>query len=242
MLSCRECPLRDRAIFDPMTESEIDFMERFKTGELEVERGAMLMQEGAASPHMYTVLNGVGLRYKTLETGKRQVINFVFPGDFIGLQAGVMGEMKHSVEASTDMTLCVFNRASLWSLFENHAERAYDLTWMAAVEEHLLGEHLAVIGHMSGEERIARAFVHIHDRGKALGLVKGTRMTLPFRQQDLADALGLSLVHTNKTLGALRTRGVVRWSDGTLEILDYEALCDAAQLAARPEPLTRPLL
>lgn len=217
-------------------------MQGFKTGELEVEAGAVLMMEGTNAPHLYTALEGLGLRYKTLESGDRQVINFILPGDFIGLQAGVMNEMHHSVEATTRMKLCVFNRGAFWSLFRDHPGRAYDLTWISAIEEHLLGESLAVLGHMSGIERVARAFVRLHNRADALGMVKDGVMAFPFKQQDLADALGLSLVHTNKTLKRLRDMGAADWQRGQLSIPGYEKLCDIAQLETDRGPQTRPLI
>lgn len=239
---CRNCPLRQKPLFDEMTAGEVDFMQRFKAGELEIESGTTLMAEGSNSPQLYTVLEGMGLRYKTLVEGDRQVINFILPGDFLGLQAGVMQEMQHTVEASTDMVLCVFDRKSLWNLFEHHPERAFDLTWLAAVEEHLLGESLAILGQMSGIERIARAFVRLNDRCEALDLKQGASFPLPFRQQDLADALGLSLVHTNKTLKKLRDQSVVRWLDGRLEVMDYTRLCAIAQLDPDRAPIIRPVL
>ena len=74
----------------------------------------------------------MGLRYKTLENGRRQVINFLFPGDLVGLHAGLLGEMKHSVEATTAMRLCVFKRDDLWTLFRNQPSLAYDVTWITA--------------------------------------------------------------------------------------------------------------
>jgi CRP-like cAMP-binding protein len=225
-----------------MSESEIAFMQEFKSGELVVDGGTTLMLEGSNSPQLYTPLTGMGLRYKTLESGERQVINFVLPGDFIGLQAGVMNEMQHSVQSTTEMKLCVFDRTALWKLFSDHPERAFDLTWIAAVEEHFLGESLAILGHMSGIERIARAFVRLYDRGTALGLIEAAEMPLPYRQQDLADALGLSLVHTNKTLQRLRSRKIVAWQGGVLKVYDYERLCEVAQLSSGREPMTRPLI
>ncbi len=239
---CQNCPLRTRDIFDPMTDREISFMQKFKSGELEVQAGTTLMMEGSNSPQLYTILDGMGLRYKNLETGERQVINFILPGDFIGLQAGVMNEMQHSVEATTRMKLCVFDRKMLWTMFRDHPDRAFDLTWLSAVEEHFLGESLAILGHMQGIERIARAFVQLHDRAAALGMIKAAKMPLPYRQQDLADALGLSLVHTNKTLKFLREDGVAVWRNGSLNILDYKRLCSIAQLESDREPMTRPLI
>ena len=241
MISCQTCPLRLCDAFVPMTESELTFMGNFKSGELSVDAGATILMEGSNSPQLFTVLSGFGTRYKTLEDGDRQVINFLFPGDFIGLQAGVMGEMKHSVEASSSMVLCVFNRSDIWSMFKNQPDRAFDLTWIAAVEEHFLGETIATLGQRNAEERIGWALLRIFGRLRGVGLVKKGATPLPFRQRDLADALGLSLVHTNKTLSALRARGLVTWHDGILTIPDVAALAKLANVS--PEPLEkRPLM
>src|SRR5690606_18472272 len=103
--SCVTCPLRNRSLFTPFTDEELEFMQSFKTGEMTVEPGTTLLLEGSNSPQLLTVLNGMGVRYTAMQNGRRQVINFLFPGDFIGLQAGIFGEMKHSVEATTAMTL-----------------------------------------------------------------------------------------------------------------------------------------
>ncbi len=240
-LSCRDCTLRKCAAFVPMTDEELAFMERFKTGELTVDRGMTILLEGAASPQVFTVLSGLGLRYKTMQDGRRQVINLIMPGDFIGLQAGLMGEMGHSVEASTAMVLCVFDRAGLWTLFQTSPARAYDLTWLAAVEEHFLGEAIATVGQRDAMSALAWAFVRLFRRGKSLGLVKGQKMALPYRQQDLADSTGLSLVHTNKTLKRFREAGFMDWSGGILHMRDEAALARLAQLGDEELP-RRPIL
>ena len=215
-------------------------MERFKSGELIVDPKTDILLEGARSPQLFTVYSGMGVRYKSLEDGGRQVINFVLPGDFIGLQAGVMSEMKHSVASTTAMTLCVFQRTELWEVFENHPQRAFDLTWLAAREEHFLGETLATIGQRSGLERVAWGLLQVFRRGIDLGLTSGNKMPLPYTQHDLADALGLSLVHTNKTLKKLQSQKLANWSNGELEVPDLGALADAAATEI-PERSERPL-
>ncbi|WP_322867908.1 Crp/Fnr family transcriptional regulator [Aquicoccus sp. G2-2] len=239
---CLSCPLRKMSLFAPISDEEVDFMQSFKSGELKVEAGTTLLMEGSNSPQLYTVLDGMGLRYKTLPDGGRQVINFIMPGDFIGLQAGVMQEMKHSAESTTAMTLCVFERKALWRLFQQHPERAFDLTWLAAVEESFLGESLAVLGQMSGLERVARTFARLHRRLRAMGAEQAGGVPFPYRQQDLADALGLSLVHTNKTLKKLREKQVVTWRDGAFVVPDYARLCEIAQMAPESAPSVRPLI
>lgn len=233
-VSCKKCPLRKCSYFAPMTEAELSFMLSFKAGELVVGPGTTLLLEGSNSPQLYTVLSGMGTRYKTMENGERQVINFLFPGDFIGLQSAIMGEMKHSVDATTNMILCVFNRADIWNMFKSHPDRAYDLTWIAAVEEHFLGETIAALGQRNAGQRIAWAFVRIHRRLSAVGLLIGDRVPMAFRQQDLADALGLSLVHTNKTIARLRDMGLAEWAEGQLTIPDLEKLTGFAGMASEP--------
>ncbi|HVG49386.1 MAG TPA: Crp/Fnr family transcriptional regulator [Rubellimicrobium sp.] len=238
---CRACPLRRQSLFVPFTADEVAFMERFKMGELVVDPGTTILMEGSNSPQLYTVLRGQGVRYKTLENGRRQVINFLFPGDFTGLQAGLMGEMKHSVEARTPMMLCVFDRGQLWQLFKSQPARAYDLTWIAAVEEHFLGETIATLGQRDAAQRLAWALLRIWERLRAVGLGQDGTVPLPFRQQDLADALGLSLVHTNKTLARFRSRQLCDWSDGELRVRDPDVLADLAMVAREP-PERRPLM
>lgn len=226
---CGECPLRRRDAFDALSEDELRFMRRFKVGELKVDPGTPLLSEGSNAPQLFTALHGMGLRYKTLANGRRQVVNFVFPGDFVGLQAGIMGHMSHSVEATTRMTLCVFNRADFWSFVKGNSARAFDLIWLAAVEENFLGEALVTLGQRTAMERIAWALTRITLRAQGLGMGDGRSVPFPYRQQDLADALGLSLVHTNKTLARLRERQLVAWSDGRLAVPDLGALAAIAQ-------------
>jgi CRP/FNR family transcriptional regulator, anaerobic regulatory protein len=230
-IRCRDCPLRQRDCFLDFSADEVAFMERFKSGELHVDPGTTILMQGSTSPQLYTALSGMGLRHKTTRDGARQVLNFVLPGDFIGLQAGLIGDMQHSVEATTAMTLCVFRRDDLWKLFQSYPSRAFDLTWLVAMEERFLGEAITAVGQRPAIERVAWALARLFRRIQALGAgLDENAVPLPYRQQDLADALGLSLVHTNKTLRMLRERQVLRWTDGILRVADPQRLFTAADL------------
>ena len=237
---CEDCPLRKLDGFLPMSPEEVRFMAHFKVGELKVEPNAPILMEGSNAPQLYTVLHGMGVRYKLTEDGERQVINFVLPGDFLGLQAGMMDVMGHSVEATTVMTLCVFDRKRIWEVFRDRPERGFDLTWLAAIEEHFLGETLTTLGQRDAEASVAWALMRFAQRGEALGILTDSEMAFPFRQRDLADALGLSLVHTNKILKRLRDRRLARWSDGRLFVEDMAGLVKLAGVSGAPR--RRPLL
>lgn len=238
---CTNCPLNSTPGFKTLSPTELTYIQRFKSGEMSVKGGTIILEEGQPNPRMYTVLTGMGLRYKTLETGKRQVLNMVFPGDLLGLQGNILGDMGHSIEATTDMTLCVFDRSALMEFYRNNTERALDLTWLVAKEERFLGEALAAVGQRSAMESMTWAFLKIFQRGQLGGMVKDGRMRFPYRQLDLADALGLSLVHTNKTLAKLRGAKLLDWQDGILSIPDPEALATFAQIDM-PDSALRPFV
>lgn len=238
---CLDCPLRCRPLFVPMTKEELAFQRRFKAGELVVPVGGEIQFQGQKSASLYTVLSGMAVRSIMMEDGRRQVISFVFPGDLIGLQSGIMGEARHGVTAVTETVLCTFPRNRIWDLFANQPARAYDLTWIAAMEEHFLGETVATLGQRDATQRVAWALVRIWRRLVALGMERDGAVPFPFRQHDLADALGLSVVHTNRVIVALRREGLARVVARRLEMLDHARLSDVARLDMEKDDV-RPLL
>lgn len=238
---CTECPLRKIEIFRPFEKEELAFILRFKTGELSVDRGATLLVEGSHSAHLYTVLSGWGFRYKLLGDGRRQILNYVMPGDLVGLQGSLMEEMRHSVESLSPMLLCVFERDQLQTLYRNYPGLAYDITWIAAREERMLDENLLSIGRRTALERAAYLIALLCERAASVGPNGRGPTTLPITQQHVADTLGLSLVHTNKTMRKLAARKLVEWRDGGCQVLDLQGLHAVARWDGFGEA-RRPLL
>lgn len=240
-IPCKECPLRPLPVFRAFEPQELDFISTFKRGELAVDRGSTIVVEGSHSAHLYTVLSGWGFRYKLLEDGRRQILNYLLPGDLIGLQAGVLGEMEHSVEALTPMLMCTFERERLFSLFEKHPGLGFDVTWLAAREEQMLDEHLLSVGRRSAPERAAYLIAFLDQRAESVRAgLPGPRL-VPITQQHVADTLGLSLVHTNKTLRKLANAGLIAWKEGGCEVRSRKGLMELADWDG-PKEGTRPLL
>lgn len=227
--------------FRPFEPQELKFVSSFKIGELVAESGMTLLAEGANSAHLYTLLSGWAFRYKTLEDGRRQILNYMLPGDLLGLQGSVIGEMEHSIEALSPLVLCVFQRDRLDELFRNHPGLGFDIAWLASREERMLDEHLLSLGRRSALERAAYLLAFLHQRAQAVGLAAHGAINLPITQAHVADTLGLSIVHTNKTLRKLADRHLIRWLDRTCEILDMGGLMDLAGWEGLPER-RRPLI
>lgn len=242
LVPCTDCPLRLLDCFREFTAEELDFVQGFKQGERLVKPGEPILLEQTSSPHLYTVLEGWAFRYKTLSDGRRQILNYLLPGDFIGLQGSALGNLDHSVEALSDMMLCIFNRRDLWSVYTTTPSLAFDVTWLAAHEERLLDANLLTVGRRTAIERVAYVLWHLYDRAERRGMVTARGLVLPLTQQHLADTLGLSLVHTNKTLRKLRATGCVSWHDHVLEVMDGRKLRHLAKADEATIPSTRPFI
>lgn len=232
---CGQCPLRQTGAFSTNTPEEIAFIQSFKKREITVSAGASLIREGTANGEFYTLLIGWGFRYRTLGEGKRQILNFLLPGDFIGLQEQLGAGSPHGVDLITDARLCCFPVERIWDLYRQHPNLSYDITWLAAHEELIVDENLVSVGQRSAEQRIAMLLVHLFKRAESIGLnAADGSVPFPVNQQHMADALGLSLVHTNKTLRKLAQLGLYAINDGRLRLVNPRALHRLADYYAQP--------
>jgi CRP-like cAMP-binding protein len=239
---CEKCPLRNIEKLREFSAKELGFVSGFKSGELNVRAGTNILLQGTNSAHLYTILSGWAFRYKTLPDGRRQILNYALPSDFLGLQGSINNEMQHSVEALTDMLLCVFPRERLWNLYTDFPTLAFDVTWLAAREEQILDEQLLNVGRRTAMERLAYLLLALFQRAEEIGLTKDGAIQFPFTQQHVADTLGLSLVHTNKTLQRLLATKVIRWKDRRFELLDREQLAVIANSDLSRPRVRRPFI
>ncbi len=234
--------MRSNASFRAFSDAELSFVQGFKTGEVDVKGGATVLSDGHDSAHLFTILDGWAVRVKHLDDGRRQIINFAFPGDFLGLQASLFDRMEHSVEALTDMRLCMFERPRLWELFQSSPSLGFDLTWLASREELILSHHLVNVGRRTARERIAYVILLLFERARVTGLAAEKAFEIPITQEDVADLMGLSVVHTNKVLRQMHHDGLLTWTRSKIIIKNQDALSDIAGPIAESRDVLRPFI
>jgi CRP-like cAMP-binding protein len=240
---CTQCPLRSMPLFIEHNPEELALVQSLKRREQRVVAGETLMHEGQTDAPLYTLLAGWAFRYKTLRDGRRQILTFLLPGDFIGVQQRMGDAAAHGVDALTDAWFCVFQRDSLWELHRQQPSMGFNITWLTAHEESLVDDTLLSVGRRSAEERIATLLILLYKRAAALQPDGGAGgVPFPLTQQHIADGLGLSLVHTNKTLRKLERRGLHHIEDGKLHMRDVKALARLADLWGDGRPPQRPLI
>jgi len=245
LIPCSECPLRRLPLFVPHAADELALIESLKQEQVAFRADTTVIHEGQHDGPLYTLLSGWAFRYKTLSDGRRQILNFLLAGDFIGVQQKMSDVTVHGVQALTDVALCVFRRDALWELHRRAPTLGFGVTWLTAHEESIVDDTLLSVGRRSATERIATLLILLYKRAAALEAqphLTAKGVPFPLTQQHIADALGLSLVHTNKTLRGLEGRGLHRIEDGRLRLLDMNALTRLADLYGDGPPPPRPLI
>jgi CRP-like cAMP-binding protein len=239
---CKTCPLRQQRLFKPFSEQELRFVATLKTAHVTVPANQPILELGAQSGALYTLFSGWAFRYLRLPDGSRQILDFLLPGDLIGLQPAFLGGINYGVTALTAVSLCVLHGAAIDALFDGHPGLVRALVATLLEEKRRTDRRLAVLGRRQGPQRIGYLMLETFDRLVQQGLDAGTECPFPLRRRHLADALGLSGSHVNRSLDELQARGLATIEDRRLLIRDRERLAAFAGYTGLNELMGRLIL
>src|SRR5580698_5064033 len=183
-----------------------------------------VISQGDRTGGVKLLLEGFACRYKTLEDGRRQIVAYFVPGDLCDLRVFILKRMDHSIGAIAPSRVATISPENILRLTHTYPTLTRALWWSTLVEEAILREWIVNVGQRNALERMAHLFCELLYRFRAVGLNQGLSCTLPLTQIELAETLGLSSVHVNRTLQALRRRNLITLNGGTLTIDDLEAL------------------
>lgn len=186
--------------------------------------GEDIISDGDPVDCVRVVLSGWLCRYKTLEDGRRQIVNFVLPGESCDAHAFLLPTIDHSIAAMTPVVYSEIKRAQYERLTADDRSLAEALLCEMLLNIAIQREWAINLGRRVALERVAHLFCEIFERLRPVGLVDGDSCSLPVTQMDLADATGLSVVHFNRTLQELRASRLIVLRDRTLTIGDLDAL------------------
>lgn len=198
----------------------------------EVPPQTILIDEGDRPERVHVVLDGFACRYKFLPDGGRQMLACLLPGDFCDLHAAVLGTMDHTVATVCASRVGSISRADVERITNTSRTLSRALWWASLTQEAILREWLVGLGRRDAENRMIHFFCELHERLNAVGLADGGSIDLPLTQTDLADVLGLSSVHVNRTVQSLRERGLISWTEGKLVLKKIDRLRELADFDA----------
>jgi CRP-like cAMP-binding protein len=168
-------------------------------------------------------------RYKILHNGNRQIVDFILPGQIFGLQACFFKASLYSIATATAASVSALPLEVIDDVFGQNPQFAKALFWSAVREAAIVGEHLVDTARRPAYERVSHLLLELFVRLKSTGQCGEQSFTMPLTQELIGDAIGLTAVHVNRTLRALREDGLIEINNKRVTILDFDALsllCD----------------
>ncbi|MEQ8193845.1 MAG: Crp/Fnr family transcriptional regulator [Rhodospirillales bacterium] len=217
------------SVFMDLNEGEIDHLDQLQKKEIRLHAGADIISEGNPYRFSYILKDGWAISYKLLPEGSRQIVNFLLPGDFIGLRANWFKTAEASVAGLTDIIVSPVLPHKIITGSRKFPKLGAAIAWSSARDESIMIEHIVSLGRRSAYERIAHLILELRKRLQVVGFTRQRSFELPVTQEVLGDYLGLTVVHVNRTLKKLRQRGLIATDGKRLIIKDLAGLECAAE-------------
>ncbi len=189
-----------------------------------VRPGFHILLQGDVPTAVHVLLDGQAYRYRLLEDGRRQIVAILVPGDICDLEAVMRGRADYGV---ANMTNCVLGELPVSTIadFTTIDPELVQALWRGLLRDQAIArEWLVNVGCRTALERVAHLICEFRLRLEAVGLTKGDAFKMQMTQAEIADLLGLSTVHINRTLKQLRKLGLVDYSKSIISVLDVPAL------------------
>lgn len=191
--------------------------------------GSTISDDGEPIDGIRVMVSGMAFRSRMTTHGGRHVSAFLLPGDACNVASLFIRAPGHSVIAASRCEAAVLPKRSLAKLADDHPMIMRAL-WVQSLLDEVLGRELAFgTGRQNAKIAMARLLCELHARSELVGTASNEGFPLPISQALFGDALGLSPVHTNRTLTALRKSGLVEFHAGHVQILDAARLRKLAQ-------------
>jgi CRP-like cAMP-binding protein len=226
---------------DRLTEGERGLIEAMSASTRRCEPGEVIAEEGASPDTSCLILEGWATRSKTLSDGRRQITAFHIAGDFVDLHSFLMKPMDHTVTALTEARLALVPHSTLRRITEEHPHLTRVLWHSTLIDAAIHREWMVALGRLAAWRRLARLICELFLRLDSVGLAQDMSFDFPITQLGLADALGITGVHVNRTIQDLRRRGLIAWLGSRVTLKDFAGLQEVAEfdptylnLTARP--------
>ncbi|MEN8251219.1 MAG: Crp/Fnr family transcriptional regulator [Bacteroidota bacterium] len=230
---CTQCPILNLALFQGVPPDRLEWTQKYREQQFIVPSKATLYREGSETDYVYTLFDGWMAMYQTSKEGKRHILRFVLPGDFLGFQTDQNGMIAHSVSALSESIVCGFPRNQLQEMFEETPTLALRLASMGSKDMNLCQHHQAFQSRKDAYESIAFLLLELFHRIRLHMNHHYDPVTnsivFPLTQEDIGDAVGLTKVHVNRILRHFHKLDLIDCHHKRLRILDEKKLSDMGE-------------
>jgi CRP-like cAMP-binding protein len=196
-------------------------------------RDAYLVREGEPTTVCTLLVSGFAFRQKQVSDGARQIISIHISGELLDIQNALLEVADHNVQALTRSSVATVHKAALLELMGSHPNVRRAIWLDSLIDSSVFREWVVNLGRRDAKARIAHLLCELAARLASSGVSNGEMYDFPLTQEQVGDATGLTAVHTNRTLQALRKDGLISLSSSRLTILDWDALVELGDFNER---------
>lgn len=235
-------PLVDKlSRFVTLEQEEIDAIKRLSRNSRKFRVNETLVDQQSKPNVVCLIMAGVAYRYRYLSDGRRQIFGYLLAGDLCDAEFVISNRCDHNVGLLCDSNVAMIATSELMNIMVAYPRIERALLLAATVETAILREWLLNIGQRDAIQKLAHFLCEISARLEFIGDVNSDgSFSIPITQIELADTIGLTPVHVNRSLQRLRHQGVVCWSRRRLTIINRQILeliagFDDTYLSLHPE-------
>jgi CRP-like cAMP-binding protein len=190
----------------------------------QIDCGSYLVREGDKADNCIVLLSGFAYRSKVAGSGARQILSIHLRGDLVDLQNSLLGEADHSVQALTAAAVAYIPQHTILDVAASYPAVAQALWRDTLVDASVFREWILNVGRRDALQRVAHLLCELALRQEEAGLCSGPDYEWPMTQEQIGDATGLTSVHVNRTVGRMRTEGLIRTNGRSITITDWPRL------------------
>ncbi len=217
----------------PLSQEERDAVLGLPAARKIFAKDAFIVREGETASHCALLLRGLAYRQKFVRHGARQIISLHIPGEFVDLQNCLLTMPDHNVQSLEQSELAAIPKAALLDLATRFPNIARAMWLDTLIDGSIFREWVVNVGRRDARTRIAHLLCELLLRLEASGMRRNGICQFPLTQEQIADATGLTAVHTNRTLQALRKDGLISLTSSALIVHDWARLCDVGEFSER---------
>lgn len=225
-------PLRRLGQSVLLSADEIDFFESMQNNRATYDKGEAMISEGDEFRCCFAIRAGWAISYRVTMSGRRQILSVHLPGDFVGLHINFHRRAIYTVSALTNVEVALIEPMRLIEIHQKYPVLAAGLDWSAVRASNIMSEHNISLGARTAEERILHFYLEIWCRLMLVGEASSEGFDMRMTQEQVANALGLSVVHVNKKLKALCKRGLLDIKGRRVAVPDVAAAIRVADFDA----------
>lgn len=204
---------------------DVEALSQIRMTRRNLKHGEDLVRVGDRPSVSALVIEGMLCRYHVIKGGARQIMSFHIEGDVPDLQSLFINWMDHNVGAIGPAAVALMPHEDLARALGQSPHLSAILWRETLIDAAIFRQWISNIGGRNALSATAHLLCELVVRAKSVNLLEpGGSYRLPLTQQDMGDALGLSLVHVNRTLKKLRELGLAHWEVGRLSVLDWDGL------------------